>query len=223
MAKNRQLEILRRFGGRSRNAQLRGFEFKKFCGCFGFPYSNFEFVLTDLLHIGPKSNIQSFHPSLEYLRTIGMGIVFRSKGCAKWGFVTSKTKPLIAVVDDDESVCRAIKRLIRSLGMEAEAFTSGRDFIERIDATPSFQPDCLVLDVQMPGMNGLDVQQQLVSRSSRLPIVFITAHDEMGVRERALSAGALAFLRKPFNDELFIATLTAAVKRDTGGEQGGAP
>jgi FixJ family two-component response regulator len=139
------------------------------------------------------------------------------------GFVTSKTKPLIAIVDDDESVCRAIKRLVRSLGMEAEAFTSGRDFIERIDATPSFQPDCLILDVQMPGMNGLDVQQQLVSRSSLLPIVFITAHDEMGVRERALSAGALAFLRKPFNDELFIETLTAAVKRDTSGRQGELP
>jgi FixJ family two-component response regulator len=120
-------------------------------------------------------------------------------------------------VDDDESVCRAIKRLVRSLGMEAEAFTSGRDFIELIDAMPSFQPDCLVLDVQMPGMNGLDVQEQLVSRGSRLPIVFITAHDEIGVRERALSAGALAFLRKPFNDELFIKTLTAAVKRGTDG------
>jgi FixJ family two-component response regulator len=91
------------------------------------------------------------------------------------GFVTSKTKRLIAIVDDDELVCRAIKRLVRSLGMEAEAFTSGRDFIELIDAMPSFQPDCLILDVQMPGMNGLDVQQQLVSRSSRLPIVFITA------------------------------------------------
>ena len=77
------------------------------------------------------------------------------------GFVTSKTKPLIAIVDDDESVCRAIKRLVRSLGMEAEAFTSGRDFVELIDAMPSFQPDCLVLDVQMPGMNGLDVQEQL--------------------------------------------------------------
>ena len=100
--------------------------------------------------------------------------------------------------------------------MEAEAFTSGRDFIELIDAMPSFQPDCLVLDVQMPGMNGLDVQEELISRSSRLPIVFITAHDEMGVRERALSAGALAFLRKPFNDELFIETLTTAVKRSTG-------
>jgi FixJ family two-component response regulator len=124
-------------------------------------------------------------------------------------------------VDDDESVCRAIKRLVRSLGMEAEAFTSGRDFIELVDAMPSFQPDCLVLDVQMPGMNGLDVQEQLLSRANRLPIVFITAHDEMGVRERALSAGALAFLRKPFNDELLMKTLTAAVKRGTGGEPGG--
>jgi FixJ family two-component response regulator len=123
-------------------------------------------------------------------------------------------------VDDDESVCRAIKRLVRSLGMEAEAFTSGRDFVELIDAMPSFQPDCLVLDVQMPGMNGLDVQEQLASRSSRLPIVFITAHDELGVRERALSAGALAFLRKPFNDALFIKTLTAALKHAVGGKPG---
>jgi FixJ family two-component response regulator len=135
--------------------------------------------------------------------------------------VTSKTKPLIAIVDDDESVCRAIRRLVRSLGMEAEAFTSGRDFIELMDAMPSFQPDCLVLDVQMPGMNGLDVQEELASRNSPLPIVFITAHDELGVRERALSAGALAFLRKPFKDELFIKTLTAAVKRAADGKPGG--
>ena len=136
------------------------------------------------------------------------------------GFVTSKTKPLIAIVDDDESVCRAIKRLVRSLGMEAEAFTSARDFVELIDAMPSFEPDCLVLDVQMPGMNGLQVQDQLASKGSRLPIVFITAHDEIGVRERALSAGAVAFLRKPFNDALFIKTLTAALKRGAGGKQG---
>src|SRR5262245_20379270 len=104
--------------------------------------------------------------------------------------------------------------------MEAEAFTSGRDFVELIDTMPSFQPDCLVLDVQMPGMNGLEVQEQLAGRSSRLPIVFITAHDELGVRERALSAGALAFLRKPFNDALFIKTLTAALKGTVGGKQG---
>ena len=116
-----------------------------------------------------------------------------------------------------------MKRLVRSLGMDANAFTSGQEFIDLIETMPSFQPDCVVLDVQMPGMNGLDVQEQLVGSGSRLPIVFITAHDEIGVRERALSAGALAFLRKPFNDELFVRTLTAALKRGAGGQEEGVP
>jgi FixJ family two-component response regulator len=124
----------------------------------------------------------------------------------------SKYKPLIAIVDDDESVCRAMKRLVRSVGMEAEPFTSGREFIDRIETTPSFQPDCVVLDVQMPGMNGLEVQERLARSENRLPVIFITAHDEAGVRDRALAGGAVAFLRKPFNDELFIKTLRAAIE-----------
>ena len=124
----------------------------------------------------------------------------------------SKSKPLIAIVDDDESVCRAMKRLVRSLGMEADAFTSGQQFIDLIETTPSFQPDCVVLDVQMPGMNGLEVQERLASSGNRLPVIFITAHDEAGVRDRALAAGAVAFLRKPFNDESFITTLHLALK-----------
>ena len=124
----------------------------------------------------------------------------------------SKSKPLIAIVDDDESVCRAMKRLVRSVGMEAEPFTSGREVIDRIETTPSFQPDCVVLDVQMPGMNGLEVQERLASSGNRLPVIFITAHDEAGVRDRALAGGAVAFLRKPFNDELFIETLRAAIE-----------
>jgi FixJ family two-component response regulator len=124
----------------------------------------------------------------------------------------SKSKPLIAIVDDDESVCRAMKRLVRSLGMEANAFTSGQEFIDLIETMPSFQPDCVVLDVQMPGMNGLEVQERLVSSGNRLPVIFITAHDEAGVRDRALAAGAVAFLRKPFNDESFITTLHLALK-----------
>lgn len=123
----------------------------------------------------------------------------------------SKSKPLIAIVDDDESVCRAMKRLVRSLGMDAAAFASGREFIDRVETTPSFQPDCLVLDVQMPGMNGLEVQERLASSGNPLPVIFITAHDEAGVRDRALAAGAVAFLRKPFNDELFIETLRVAL------------
>jgi FixJ family two-component response regulator len=127
----------------------------------------------------------------------------------------SKSKPLIAIVDDDESVCRAMKRLVRSLGMEGDAFTSGREFIDRIETTPSFQPDCVVLDVQMAGMNGLEVQERLASSGNPLPVIFITAHDEAGVRDRALAAGAVAFLRKPFNDKLFIKTLRVALKEDT--------
>jgi FixJ family two-component response regulator len=124
----------------------------------------------------------------------------------------SKSNPLIAIVDDDESVCRAMSRLVRSLGMEANAFASGREFVDRIETTPSFQPDCVVLDVQMPGMNGLQVQERLASRGNPLPVIFITAHDEAGVRDRALAAGAVAFLHKPFNDELFITTLRQALQ-----------
>jgi FixJ family two-component response regulator len=123
-------------------------------------------------------------------------------------------------VDDDASVCRAISRLLRSLGMNADTFTSGHEFIEHIETTPSFRPDCVVLDVQMPGMNGLEVQELLVHSENPLPVIFITAHDEMGVRERALRAGAVAFLRKPFNDELFIKTLNEAFKRGAGGQRG---
>jgi FixJ family two-component response regulator len=127
--------------------------------------------------------------------------------------VTKKAKPLIAIVDDDESVCRAIKRLVRSLAMDADTFASGQEFIDQIEAVPSFQPDCVVLDVQMPGLNGLEVQQRMANRQRHLPLIFITAHDEAGMRERALAAGAIAFLRKPFNDELFIETLRAALDR----------
>jgi FixJ family two-component response regulator len=127
------------------------------------------------------------------------------------------SKPLIAIVDDDESVCRAIKRLVRSLGMNAETFSSGKKLLDFIEAMPSFRPDGVVLDVQMPGLNGLDVQDQLLRSGHKLPIVFITAHDEVGARERALAAGAVAFLRKPFDDELLVKTLHAALKSEAGG------
>jgi FixJ family two-component response regulator len=126
----------------------------------------------------------------------------------------NNAKPLIAIVDDDESVCRAVRRLVRSLAMDAETFSSGQDFLDLLCAMPSFHPDCLILDVQMPGVNGLDVQEQLTKTGSMIPVVFITAHDDVGVREKALLAGAVAFLRKPFNDELLIKTLREALKRN---------
>jgi FixJ family two-component response regulator len=124
----------------------------------------------------------------------------------------SNVKPLVAIVDDDESVCRALKRLVRSLGMNAETFASGQQFLDLIEAMPSFHPDCLVLDVQMPGLTGLEVQERLATNSNPLPVIFITAHDEVVPRERALAAGAVAFVRKPFQDELLIKTLRVALE-----------
>jgi FixJ family two-component response regulator len=121
---------------------------------------------------------------------------------------------IIAIVDDDESVCHAIKGLVRSLGMEADTFASGQEFIGFIEAMPSRRFNCVILDVQMPGLNGLDVQERLKRLRNRFPIIFLTAHDEVSVRERALAAGAVAFLRKPFAAELLIKTLRAAVKLD---------
>jgi len=124
----------------------------------------------------------------------------------------AKDKPLIAVVDDDVSVCRAVKRLVRSAGMEADTFTSGEEFIELLEGMPFLQVDCLVLDVQMLGVNGLEVQRRLKKREHPIPIIFITAHDDADVRDRAMAAGAVAFLRKPFNDDLFIRTVQEALK-----------
>src|SRR5262249_61883808 len=100
-----------------------------------------------------------------------------------------------------------MSRLVRSLGMETNEFASGREFVDRIETTPSFQPDCVVLDVQMPGMNGLEVQERLASRGSRLPVIFITAYDEPGVRDRALAAGGGGFLPQTFHSETCIPTL----------------
>jgi FixJ family two-component response regulator len=132
--------------------------------------------------------------------------------------MTRNGKPFIAIVDDDESVCHAIKRLVRSMGMEAATFASGQEFIDHIEAMPSERFDCVILDVQMLGLNGLDVQERLKRRGNRFPIVFITAHDVVNVRERALADGAVAFLRKPFDAELLIKTLHAAVKIAADGE-----
>jgi len=102
---------------------------------------------------------------------------------------------------------------VRSAGIEANTFTSGQEFIDLIEGMPWLRVECVVLDVQMPKLNGLEVQERLSQSGNAIPVIFITAHDEPGVREKALSAGAVAFLRKPFNDELFIKTLHEAIKR----------
>jgi len=106
-------------------------------------------------------------------------------------------------------VSRAIKRLLRSTGLAADTFKTGDDFLDMVEAIPSYRPACIVLDVQMPGSSGLEVQRRLAG--SGIPVVFITAHDEAGVREQALAAGAAAYLRKPFNDEVLIKAVRTAI------------
>jgi FixJ family two-component response regulator len=96
--------------------------------------------------------------------------------------------------------------------MDADTFSSGEKFIELVEGVPWIQVHCVILDVQMPGLNGLQVQERLTRSAKTIPVIFITAHDDAATRGRALSAGAVAFLRKPFNDELLIKTLREALK-----------
>jgi FixJ family two-component response regulator len=121
----------------------------------------------------------------------------------------ANTKPFVVVVDDDESVCRAIRRLLRSIGIASEAFDSGDAFLNVLSSIPSYHPDCVILDVQMPGLDGLEVQRRL--SGSGTPVVFITAHDDIDVREKAIAGGAVAYLRKPFNDQIFVKTVLTAL------------
>jgi FixJ family two-component response regulator len=118
--------------------------------------------------------------------------------------------PLIAVVDDDPSVRRALERLIRSYGLRAATFHSSEGLLCALASTQTFA--CAVMDVQMPGLNGLEVQRHLNHEGIALPLVFITAHEEEGVAERAMAAGAVGFLQKPFTDQSLIELIHSALE-----------
>jgi FixJ family two-component response regulator len=115
---------------------------------------------------------------------------------------------LIAIVDDEPSVCRALNRLVRSARMDAETFNSAGEFM---DTGVSHEPDCLILDVQMPGMTGLELCGQLAGRKSRIPVIFITAHDAPAARETADERGAVAYLTKPVDDQLLLDAIGKAL------------
>ena len=116
---------------------------------------------------------------------------------------------LISIVDDDDALRNSLDDLIRSIGFRTQGFPSADAFLS------SNQPRdtaCLILDVRMPGMNGLDLQRQIVAANWRIPIIFITSHADDDARARALQAGAVAFLYKPFREEELLHAIDAALK-----------
>ena len=118
-------------------------------------------------------------------------------------------RPLISVVDDDESVRESLPDLLREFGFSAEAFSSAEEFLA---SNYMGQTECLILDVTMPGMSGPDLQQELTRRRQAIPIVFITAHRDDGVRPRLLERGAVACLFKPFSETALLDALNAALQ-----------
>lgn len=122
----------------------------------------------------------------------------------------NRTDPVVFVVDDDESMREALSSLIRSVGLQVDTFGSAADWLARFPHPPAV-PACLVLDVRMPGMNGLDLQQQLVQRDFRVPTVFITGHGDIPMTVRAMKAGAVEFLPKPFRDQDLLDAIQASL------------
>jgi FixJ family two-component response regulator len=119
---------------------------------------------------------------------------------------------VVAIVDDEKAVCRAIGRLVMSAGMDSQLFSSAEEFLRSCRAR---KPDCLILDLRLPGMSGLELQQQLATDQCRTPIVFVSAHDDSASRTQALQGGAFAFLAKPFNDEALLEAIQSAMKPGT--------
>jgi len=116
---------------------------------------------------------------------------------------------IIAIVDDDESVRFALKGMMKSVGLPAQAFASAEDFL---NSGILHQTACLIADIRMPGMSGLDLQKKLNSEHYRIPTIFITAHGDAKMRLQALRSGAVEFLAKPFDDDVLLENIRAALE-----------
>ena len=119
--------------------------------------------------------------------------------------------PVIAIVDDDHSVLRALERLIRSAGYSAKTFASGEDFIQSLQRG---HPSCLVLDIHLDGMSGFSLQEHLAANEMNIPVVFVTAYDDELTRQRIERSGAIGWLRKPLDQEELLGAIGRALAAD---------
>jgi FixJ family two-component response regulator len=120
----------------------------------------------------------------------------------------SRSRPAVFILDDDDSVRRALLRLLRAAGLVAEAFATAEEFLQ---AGGRPEPGCLVLDQHLPGLSGLELYERLRAEGRAVPVVFITAFEDERVREQALQAGAVAFLRKPFEERELLDAVARAL------------
>ncbi|MEI5999033.1 response regulator [Paraburkholderia bengalensis] len=126
------------------------------------------------------------------------------------------TSPYVAIVDDDASVCRAIRRLLLSIDIEADIFISGEEFLSAWSKKPARSPACVLLDIHMPGKNGLEIQRQL--SGSGISVIIMTAFDEIGLHQQALCSGAAGYLRKPFSESILLSTVKTALQEAASSE-----
>jgi len=117
----------------------------------------------------------------------------------------------VFIIDDDARMRAAMQRLLKSVGLHAESFATPQDFLRR--KLPD-SPSCLVLDVRLPGMSGLDVQRRLIEAGVQIPVIFITAHGDIPMTVKAMKSGAVEFLTKPFRDQDLLDAIQQALKRD---------
>lgn len=117
----------------------------------------------------------------------------------------------VFIVDDDPSICDALSRLFKSVGLPARSFDTAREFLEK---APGLWPGCLVLDMRLPGLSGLDLQKELARAGIRLPIIFLTAHGSVPLSVKAMKAGAVDFLEKPVEDQTLLDAIYQALERD---------
>jgi len=122
-----------------------------------------------------------------------------------------KHKPLIAVVDDDQSIREALENLISSVGFEVKLFASAEEYLD--SDTPS-QTDCAILDVRLPGITGLELQQRLVAEEQSIPVIVITAQGDDKTHDEAVAAGAIAFLKKPVTEAALLTAVESALNRN---------
>src|ERR1700740_403066 len=123
----------------------------------------------------------------------------------------SAAVPTVFIIDDDRGMRQAIQDLVESVGLRAESFPTGEEFLRM---KPTNDPSCLVLDVRLPQMSGLDFQRRLVETNMQIPIIFITAHGDIPMSVRALKSGAVEFLTKPFRDQDLLDAIQQALQRD---------